>query len=197
MTIDDAWIVTTGTSVLMVAISALGIYVALLLLTRLVGLRSFSKMSSFDFAITVAMGSLVATVLLSESPPLAQGIAGLVVLFLIQFVVAALRNRSKAVQQIVDNQALLLMAGDEVLHENLRKARVTEDDLYAKLRAANVLHPDQVRAVVMETTGDISVLHADSDEPALDLRLLADVRDAERLKAKTNVRGVEQETPET
>lgn len=186
MAFDETWIVTTATSVLMVVLSALGIYAVLLLLTRLAGLRSFSKMSSFDFAITVATGSLIATVLLSENPPLMQGIAGLAVLFLIQFVVAALRNRSRAVQRIVDNEALLLMAGDEVIHENLKKARVTEDDLNAKLRAANVLHPGQVCAVVMETTGDISVLHANSDEPALDPRLLSGVRGAERLE-KTNM----------
>lgn len=58
--IDWSWITTTGTAVLMVVLSALGIYLTLVLFTRLAGLRSFSKMSSFDFAITVGIGTVPA-----------------------------------------------------------------------------------------------------------------------------------------
>lgn len=72
------------------------------------------------------------------------------------------------------------MAGDEVLHDNLSKARVTEDDIRGKLREANILNYGQIRAVVLEQTGDISVLHGDAD---LDPALLSDVTGAERLRA--------------
>jgi uncharacterized membrane protein YcaP (DUF421 family) len=145
-------------------------------------------MSSFDFAITVAMGSLIATVILSENPPLLQGIVGLAALFGIQITVAVLRSRTQAAAEVIDNDPLLLMAGSEVLHENLRKARITEDDLTAKLREANVIDYTQIRAVVMESTGDVAVLHADPDGPDLAPGLLSDVRDAERLLDKQNVR---------
>jgi uncharacterized membrane protein YcaP (DUF421 family) len=86
------------------------------------------------------------------------------------------------VPALVDNPPLLLMAGAQVLHDNLRRARVTEADLRAKLREANVLHPGQVRAVVFESTGDLSVLHGPADGPPLHPALLAGVRDAERLR---------------
>jgi uncharacterized membrane protein YcaP (DUF421 family) len=185
---DWSWITTTSTAALMVVLSTLGIYITLMVLTRLGGLRSFSKMSSFDFAITVAMGSLIATVILSENPPLLQGIVGLAALFGIQITVAVLRSRTQAAAEVIDNDPLLLMAGSEVLHENLRKARITEDDLTAKLREANVIDYTQIRAVVMESTGDVAVLHADPDGPDLAPGLLSDVRDAERLLDKQNVR---------
>lgn len=188
MIIDWTWITTTGTAALMVVLTALGIYATLLLLTRLAGLRSFSKMSSFDFAITVAMGSLIATVILSENPPLLQGMAGLAALFGVQFTVSLLRSRTQTASRVVDNEPLLLMAGSEVLHENLNEARVTESDLRGKLREANVIHLDQIRAVVMESTGDISVLHADAEGPDLDPSLFSDVRDAERLYERLNAR---------
>ena len=55
------------------------------------------------------------------------------------------------------------MKGDKILHENLNKNRITEEDLMAKLREANVLRLDDVQAVVLEQTGDISVLHGDKD----------------------------------
>ena len=178
---DWTWITTTGSAALMVVLTTIGVYLSLLLFTRLAGLRSFSKLSSFDFAITVAIGSVVATVILAEDPPLVQGVIGLASLFAIQSIVSVLRNRSGRVRRAVDNTPLLLMAGDEVIAENLREARMTRDDLRAKLREANVLHPDQIRAVVMESTGDVSVLHAPADGPALDLDVLRNVKGTEHL----------------
>lgn len=186
--IDPAWIQSTPVALVMVILTTVGIYLTLMLCTRLAGLRSFSKMSSFDFTITVAIGSLVATVILSKDPPLVQGSVALIALFGIQFLTSYLRSRSTPFASAIDNDALLLMAGSEVLHDNLESARVTVDDLRAKLREANVIHPEEVRAVVMESTGDISVLHADPDGPDLDLNLFQDVRGAEMLTNLSKVR---------
>jgi uncharacterized membrane protein YcaP (DUF421 family) len=156
--IDWSWISTTASSILMVLLSAGGIYLVLLALTRLQGLRSFSKMSSFDFAMTVAVGSLIASTLLTQKPPLMQGVAGLVALYGIQYVVSRARRFSRRVERLVDNEPLLVMDGERILHDSLDTARLTEDDLRAKLRGAGVTHPSQVLAVVMETTGQVSVL---------------------------------------
>lgn len=161
--IDWNWMTATGTSLFMVLLSGIGIYVALLLLTRVSGLRSFSKMSSFDFAITVAFGSVIASTILAEDPPLLVGIAGLGVLYLIQYGVSRGRRLSAAVEHLVDNEPLLVMAGADVLSEHLDEARMTEDDLRSKLRMAGVTHPDQVLAVVLESTGDVAVLKVGDD----------------------------------
>ena len=194
MLFDLDWIVTTGPAILMSALSALGIFVALIVFTRLAGLRSFSKLSTFDFAITVAFGTMLASTMLVEDPPLLRAIATLGVLYLIQYAVSKLRERSSVVSSMMDNKPLLLMAGPEILHDNLRKARVTEDDLHGKLREANVIDYDQVRAVVMESTGDISVLHADPGGPDLNPNLLSGIRDADRLRKKQNVQERESAT---
>ena len=67
--------------------------------------------------------------------------------------------------KIISNAPLLLTDGNKILHGNLEYARIEEEQLIAKLRGANVLNYDQVFAVVLESTGDISVLHAaDSDK---------------------------------
>ncbi len=175
------WLGASWGDLAMVGVSAVAIYVTVVVYTRLAGLRSFSKMSSFDFAITVAFGSMMATVAVSPTATLAQGVVGLGVLYLLQVTVGALRRRS-VFQKVVDNQPRLLMAGTEILEHNLRASRVTESDLRAKLREANVIHPGQIRAVVMETTGDIAVLHADPDGPELDLALLSGVEDVDHLR---------------
>lgn len=133
---------------------------------RLAGLRAFSKMSSYDFAVTVSFGSVLAGTVLNPGVTLLQGMMAMAALFLVQWVIGYLRSRFPAVEGLADNSPVLLMRDGEVLAGNLSRTRVTMDDLRAKLREANVLHFGQVRAVVLETTGDVSVLHGDhlSDE---------------------------------
>ena len=172
---DLSWIVTTWDAIVMVFISTVGIYVALIFFTRFGGLRSFSKMSSFDFAVTVAIGSIVATSLLSSDPPLFQSIVALGILYGVQMIVARLRVKNPVIGKIVDNKPLLLMDKKKILRDNLHKAGVTLNDLRAKLREANVTQLKQVKAVVMETTGDISVLHHGEANHELDAMLLKDV----------------------
>lgn len=154
------------------------IYAVVIVLVRIQGLRSFAKMSSFDFASTVAVGSIMATTAASPSVSLAAGSTAAATLFAVQLVVA-LARRSAAFRSAVDNDPLLLMVGSEVLHENLRRGQVTEDDLRGKLREANVLRVSEVRAVILETTGDISVMHGDPDGPPLEDYLMQGVRDWE------------------
>lgn len=170
----DKWFDFSWTMVQAVVLSAIGIYVAIIVFTRLAGKRSFSKMSSFDFAMTVAVGSIIATTVLSSSVSLWAGITGLSAVYLLQ-ITAALSRRLKFMQNLIDNTPLLLMDGDKILDDNLRKAHVTEADLRSKLREANVIKLEQVRAVVMETTGDISVLHTQDANANLEDWLLQGV----------------------
>ena len=160
-----------------IVLSAIGVYVAVIVLTRLSGVRGLAKMSSFDFAATVAVGSTVASAALGSSP-LVNGVVALAMLYGLQYLVATLRWR-ELLGGATDNAPILLMAGREVLEGNLRHARVSRSELWAQLRLAGVHSRDQVRAVVMETTGDVSVLR--NGEP-FDAELLEGVRGAEALR---------------
>ncbi len=158
-----------------IIISTIAIFITVIVLTRISGKRSFSKMSSFDFASTIAIGSIIASAILSKSVTLSHAIIGLASIFGIQSMVAWLR-RFKKFRDLVDNDPLLLMEGENILHDNLKKAHVTEGDLRAKLREANVLDLNQVRAVVFESTGDIAVLHTSDAEQELKDWLLKGVK---------------------
>ncbi len=151
--------VTKGT-----LLSALGLG-WIILLVRVVGLRSFSKMTNFDFVMTIAMGSLLAGASQSSDwPGLLQTIAAMASLFAVQYVVARLRKRFDAFDTLVQNTPILLMRDGVMLDDALRATRVSKEDLIAKLREANVLELSAVRAAVLETTGDVSVLHGDRVE---------------------------------
>ena len=173
---DLTWIQTTGSSVVMSFASALIMYVTLVAFTRVVGLRSFSKMSSFDFALTVSFGSLLATSVVSPNPPVILAVTALASLFGIQWTVTSLRARLAPVRHLLDNEPRLLMWQGEIREDELRRTGVTRDDLVAKLREANVLRLEQVRAVVLESTGDVSVLHEAEGGAGLDDALLEGVR---------------------
>ena len=174
------WFWAPPSTLIAIVLSACGIYVAVLVYTQLAGLRSFAKMSSFDFAMTVAIGSMVAAGTLNERPALVQTAVGLAAIYGLQYGLGLMRRKWVRVERLIDNEPLLLMMGNRMLKENMKEARVTEDDLWSKLREANVLQMSQIRAVVLETTGDISVLHGDADGPSLEPKLLTGVRDANR-----------------
>lgn len=162
------------TALLWPFIDAILMVLVLIGLTRAVGLRSFSKMSGYDFAITVAMGSVLASVIVTKSTGPLVGAAALVALFMVQVALSQLRVGSDRAAEAMDNAPLLIMRGPEVLEDNLKAAKMTRSDLMAKLREANVLRLENVQAVVFEQTGDVSVLHGDRE---LDAEVIEGVRD--------------------
>ena len=169
------WFGTSVNALNAIILTTIGIYIAVIVYTRIFGKRSFSKVTSFDFAMTVAIGSIIASTILSKSVSLTEGAVGLLTVFCLQLSTAYLR-RWQIFRDLISNEPLLLMDGPEILRENLKKARVTEGDLRSKLRESNVLDLKQVRAVVFETTGDILVLHTSDSEMEVQDWILKDVK---------------------
>ena len=155
---DLSWLYSSSTQIGITILTTILIYAGIIIITRIAGLRTFAKMSSFDFAITIAIGSLLASILLMENQSVVKGMVALGTVIGLQAIVARLRKKSDRFENAVTNTPVLLMRGETILHENLDANRVTLNDLYAKLREANVTNKNQVLAVVLETTGDISVL---------------------------------------
>ncbi|MBD59600.1 MAG: DUF421 domain-containing protein [Citromicrobium sp.] len=150
-----------------VILTAIGIFYVILL-TRVVGLRSFSKMTNFDFVITLAMGTVLAGMgRASDWQAFAQAAVVMFVLFAVQWLIARARKDSDAVEETIHNDPVLLMVDGRMCEKALEETRVARSDVIAKLREANALNFGQVRAVVLETTGDISVLHGEHLDPAI------------------------------
>lgn len=133
-------------------------YVALVLLLRVSGRRTLSKMNAFDFLVTIALGSTLATVLLSKTVSLAQGVVAFAVLIGLQYVVTWASVRMQWVQKVVTGEPIMLFYRGEFLSQSLRKARVTEDEVRAAVRGAGTGDLASVGAVVLETDGSFSVI---------------------------------------
>ena len=170
-----AWLVPSFFDVVVTIVTAVGIMFLVVLVARLAGLRTFAKMSAFDFASTVAVGSIMASAILSTDVSLLRAAIGIATVVGIQLIVGKFKFKSDAFEDLMENDPVFLMIDGEILDENLRATGVTRGDLIAKLREANVIQISEVKAVVMETTGDVSVLHGDSDKK-IDALLLEGVR---------------------
>jgi uncharacterized membrane protein YcaP (DUF421 family) len=133
-------------------------YVALLLILRASGKRTLSKMNAFDWIVTVALGSTVATVILNADVALAEGVTALALLVGLQFLVSWLSVRSQTVRSLVRAEPRLLFYEGAFLRDTMRKERVTESEVYQAVRTSGFAEAEAVLAVVIETDGTFSVI---------------------------------------
>ena len=130
-----------------------------ILLVRVVGLRAFSKMTAFDFVTTIATGSLIAQAgTRSGWGEYLQTLSAIAGVFFIKWLLAKARLSSKGIRTLIKNKPVLLMEDGKFLDAAMAATRVSRSSILEKLRAANVGSPSEVKAVVLETTGNISVI---------------------------------------
>jgi len=138
-------------------------YVALVGLLRLSGKRTLSKMNAFDFIVTIALGSTLATLLLSKEVALAEGMLAFALLIALQFVVTWTSVRLRSVQRLVAGQPLLLVERGKLQTTAMHQARITEDNVHAAVRAAGLGDLAEVHAVVLETDASLTVIRRGSE----------------------------------
>lgn len=142
-------------------------YLALVVLLRVSGKRTLSKMNAFDLIVTVALGSTLATIMLSQDVALADGLAALGVLIGMQWVIAWLSVRWQTISRLVKSEPQLLLYRGHYLTRAMRAERVVEAEILAAVRAQGIATLDAVEAVVLETDGTFSVVkRADQAELA-------------------------------
>lgn len=138
-------------------------YVGMIILLRVSGKRTLTKMNAFDFIVTVALGSTLATVLLSKDVALADGLLAFALLIFLQMAITWLSVRSKKISKLIKAEPTLLVFRGEFLREVMKAERVTEEEILSILRANGVSRVEQADAVVMETDGSLSILKKVAD----------------------------------
>ncbi len=133
-------------------------YAALIFMLRVSGKRTLSKMNAFDFVVTVALGSTLATVFLSKDVALVEGLLALALLIGLQWIVAWLAVRSASWRSMIKSEPRLLARRGKLYHRALREERVSPEEIDSAVRSAG--HPSlaDVEAVVLETDGSFSVI---------------------------------------
>jgi uncharacterized membrane protein YcaP (DUF421 family) len=156
---------STWQSLLRVVVVGVCGYAALIVLLRLYGKRSLSKFNAFDLVVTVAIGSVLATLLLSKDAKLLDGVVAFMTLLSLQFLVTWFSRRFHAVNRLVKSEPALLYYQGRFLEDSLRRERVTEGEVRSAVREQGIASMQDVYAVVLETSGNISVIPGTSENP--------------------------------
>ena len=152
-------------------------YAFVVVLLRTSGKRTLSKLNAFDFVATIALGSIFASVAVSRSLPVSEGIVALATLVGLQFLVSAIASRWPPTRKALTSApAALLVHGK--LHEGaLSSSRVSRDEIAAAVRKEGYGSFEAVDYVVLETDGSFSVIADAGNGSALDDVTVASDRD--------------------
>lgn len=142
-------------------------YIALVSVLRMSGNRTLAKMNAFDLVVTVALGSTLATILLTEDVALAEGIVAYGVLIGMQFLVTWSSVRSARISALVKGDPVLLYYDNTLLEGQLRQARVEKAEILAAVRSAGMASLDSVQAIVLEADGSFTVVPQATGTPSV------------------------------
>jgi uncharacterized membrane protein YcaP (DUF421 family) len=142
-------------------------YVTLIVLLRISGSRTIASMRAFDFIVTVALGSVFGRALTAKGVSLAEAVVAFVLLISLQYAVARLQVLSQPFARAVTNPPRLLYFRGEFQTSHMRSTRVTKQELRAVARKQGHGSLDDVEALVLEASGDISVITKVGDGSAL------------------------------
>jgi uncharacterized membrane protein YcaP (DUF421 family) len=134
-------------------------YLILIIFLRIFGKRTLAKMNAFDLVVTVATGSVLATILLNKKVPLAEGITALLLLIFLQYMIAWLSSRFQKIDTIVKSDPRLLYYNSHFLEDVMKKERISEMDIMQAVRKDGYSSLDNVKLIVLEADGEISVLN--------------------------------------
>lgn len=152
------WYTRCGTNhMLQAVVAAVVAYASIVVLLRVFGKRTLAKMNAFDFVVTIALGSALASTIASPNS-VPRGLVTMAALIILQFAVAWTSVRSRAFRRFARSEPALLVFEGKMIADAMRSERVARDSLLQALRRHGKLSVSDVYAVVLETDGSISVL---------------------------------------
>lgn len=149
----DSW-----ESIIRTAVITVLAYILLIFLLRTSGKRTLSKMNAFDFIVTIALGSTLATVLLNKDVALADGVLAFLLLILLQMIITWLSTRNKSFSKLIKSTPTLLLYKGSLLKAAMTKERITEDEIHAIIREKGLASYQEADAIVLETDGSLTVI---------------------------------------
>lgn len=150
-------------NIVAIAVSAPLAYVAIIAFIRLAGKRSTSQMNNFDWIVTVAMGSLVGSLLVIEDVTLAEALFAIGMLMGLQFLFTLGAARFEWVERIIKSRPALLFDG-EFRRAAMHQERITQSEIHAAIRENGLSQLSDVRFVVLESDASFSVVPHRSGE---------------------------------
>ncbi len=156
--------------------SAALMYVAIVIAMRLFGKRSTSQMNNFDWIVTVALGSLMASGILVADVTVLEGVAAMYTLLGLQWLLTHLLRASDTATRTIKSKPTLLVLNGKILRPALVRERIIEEEIYAAVRQAGYSRISDIAWIVLETNSKLSVISC--DQAASDPDMLRNVAGA-------------------
>jgi len=135
-------------------------YAALIVMLRTSGKRTLSKFNAFDFVVTICLGSMLSSIIITKSVPLIEGIVALALLIALQYGITWLSVRWKPVENLIKSEPTLLVHRGDYQDTAMRRERVTIEEITAALHQNGKTDLSADTSVVLETDGSLNVFEA-------------------------------------
>lgn len=134
------------------------IYAFIILAVRIMGKRQISDMQTSELVITLVISDIIAIPLQSVDQPLMSGLLPIVVLVSLEIILSIIMLKSSKFRNVICGNPMVIITDGKVLKDQLKKLRISYEDLYSLLRQQGVFDVQQVRYAIVETNGSISIL---------------------------------------
>lgn len=144
-----------------VAITTVVAFITLFLFVRISGKRTLAKLNAFDFVVSIALGSTLSDIMLNMIPIL----EGAIVLFLIislQYLFAWLARTSPKMERLINTVPQIVYHNETFYEKTMSREAITKEEVYAAIRSAGIDQITDVKAVIMELNGTMSVIRKTS-----------------------------------
>ncbi|MBB6450982.1 uncharacterized membrane protein YcaP (DUF421 family) [Geomicrobium halophilum] len=142
---------------LVVIVRAVITFFVLLLYARLIGKSQIGNFTMFDYINGITIGSIAATLATDISSKALVHWLALTVFLILTLILQWTGMKSRFLAKVQDAEPVVLMEKGKLLEENLKKSRITKDQLMAQLRAKNIFSPVEVEIALLEPDGSVSV----------------------------------------
>jgi uncharacterized membrane protein YcaP (DUF421 family) len=141
------------------------VYVGMVLAVRSFGHRSLSKMSAFDFVVTVSIGSAMGSAVTSRDVTVLEAMAAVVTLLLMQFIMAEVCGRWRKLEIHIKGRPVLIVYNGKCVEQAMRRESVSQQDVLTAARGEGAASLAEVHAMVLETDGSFSVIQHPPERP--------------------------------
>ncbi|PTX58480.1 uncharacterized membrane protein YcaP (DUF421 family) [Melghirimyces profundicolus] len=150
---------------IIVSLRTLLAVVVLFFMTKLLGKRQVSELSLFEYITGITIGSIAASICLDLNTSWYLGVLSLVIWSGITIGIEYLQLKSKKARDFIDHRGTVLIQNGKILEDNLKKIRITSDELLTRLRQKNMFKVADVEFAIMEPNGDINVFPTKENQP--------------------------------
>jgi uncharacterized membrane protein YcaP (DUF421 family) len=137
---------------------AVVVFFFIYLITRIIGRRELSSLEPFDIILLVVIGDLVQQGVTQADESLTGTLTVLATFSVLTVAVGYVSFKVKRVRTIMDGSPIVLVRDGQVIEKNLKRERLTLEELEAEARIQQVASVDDIRWAVLETGGQISVI---------------------------------------